>query len=132
MGNPTGTNFPIPQYLHHLLCHMVSHSKLQFNFSNCYPSVLSDELINLLLFVLSCSSPWSTTARLISHVHVSILKMFHPPSDTASMDASISLHTMKSLIDDSCQVSLFHKLYNDRTMTKTCDSHFLAVCDGNV
>jgi hypothetical protein len=36
-----------------------------------------------LLVALSCSSSGSTTARLIGDVRVSVLKMFHPPSDTA-------------------------------------------------
>jgi hypothetical protein len=133
-GNPTGTNFPISQNLHHLLARMVPHSKLRCNFSGCYPSVLSDELVDFLLAALSCSSSRSTTAQLIRDVRVSVLKMFHPPSDTADTHAGISIHSTKSLVDDCCRVSLFHKKFNDSTLTKrhVCDSHFLAVHDGNV
>jgi hypothetical protein len=88
---------------------MVPHSKLRCNFSDCYLSVFSDELIDFLLVTLSCSSSLSTTARLIGDVRVSVLKMFHPPSDTADTHADISIHTMKLLLDDYCRVSLFHK-----------------------
>jgi hypothetical protein len=62
-----------------------------------------------LLVALSCSCSRSTTARLIGGVHVSVLKMFHPPPDTAGTHADISRHTTKSLVDDSCRVSLFHR-----------------------
>jgi hypothetical protein len=60
--------------------------------------------------------------------------MFHPPSDTAGTQADISIHTAKSLVDDFCRVSLFHKEFNVSTLTKrhVDDSHFLAVDDGNV
>jgi hypothetical protein len=133
-GNPTETKFPISQNLHHLLNRMVPHSKLRCSFSDCNPSVLSDELVNFLLVALSCSSSRSTTARTIGDVRVSVLKMFHPPSDTADTSAGISIHTTKSLLDDSCRVSLFHKKFNDSTLTKrhVGDSHFLAVLNGIV
>jgi hypothetical protein len=72
-------------------------------------SVLSVELVDFLLVALSCSSSRSTTARLIGDVRVSVLKMFHPPSDTAGTHAGTSRHTTKSLADDSCCVSLRHK-----------------------
>jgi hypothetical protein len=94
-GNPRGTNFPISQNLHHLLDRMVPHSKLRCNFSECYPSVLSDELVDFLLVMLSCSSSRSTTARLIGDVRVSVHKMPHPPSDTADTHVDISIHTKK-------------------------------------
>jgi len=76
----------------------------------------------------------ATTARLIGDVRVSVLKMFHPPSDTAGTHAGISVHTTKSLIGDCCRVSLFHKKFNDSTLSKrhVGDSHFLAVHDRNV
>jgi hypothetical protein len=48
-GNPTGTNLKISQNLHHLLDRMVPHSTLRCNFSDCCPSVLSDELVDFLL-----------------------------------------------------------------------------------
>jgi hypothetical protein len=97
---------------------MMPHSKLHYNFSDCYPLVLSDELVNFMIVVLSCSSSWSPTARLISNVHVSILKMFHSPSDTPGTHAGISKHTMKLITDDSCQISLFHKKFNDSMLMK--------------
>jgi hypothetical protein len=106
-GKPTGTNFPISQNLHHSLDCMMPHSKLRCNFSDCYPSVLSDELVDFLLVALSCSSSRPTTERLIGDVRVSILKIFHPPSDTAGTHADISIHTTKSLVDVCCRVSLF-------------------------
>jgi hypothetical protein len=81
---------------------------------------LSDELVQFLLVAVSCISSRSTTARLIGDVRVSVLKMFHPPPDTAD----ISIHTTKSLVHDSCRVALFHKKFNDR--------HFVAVHDGSV
>jgi hypothetical protein len=102
IGNPTRTNLPISQNLHHLPGRTVPHSKLRCNFSECYPSVLSDELVDFLLVALSCCSSQSTTARLIGDVRLSVLKMFHPPSDTAGTRADISIHTMKSLVHDSC------------------------------
>jgi hypothetical protein len=71
---------------------MVPHSKLRCNFSDCYPSVFSDELVDFLLVVLSCSSSRSTNVRLIGDVGFSVLKMFHPPSDTAGTHAGISIH----------------------------------------
>jgi hypothetical protein len=112
---------------------MVSHSKLRCNFSDCYLSVLSDELVDFLLVALSCSSSPSTTERLIGDVRVSVLKMFQPSSDTANTHTDISLHTTKSLVDDTCRVPLFHMKFNDNTLTKyVCDSHFLAVHDGKV
>jgi hypothetical protein len=46
---PAGTNFPISENFHHLLDRMVPHSKLRCNFSECYPSVFSDELVGFLL-----------------------------------------------------------------------------------
>jgi hypothetical protein len=60
--------------------------------------------------------------------------MFQPPSDTAGTHADISIHTTKLLVDDSCRVSLFHKKFSDSTFTKrhVCDSHFLALHDGNI
>jgi hypothetical protein len=61
---------------------------------------------------------WSTTARLIGDVRVPVLKMFHPPSDTVGTHADISIHIMKSIVDDSCRVSLFHKKFNDTTLRK--------------
>jgi hypothetical protein len=132
--NPTGTNLPISKSLHHLLDLMVSHFKLHYNFSDCYPSVLSDELVDFLLVALSCISSRSTTARLIGDVRVSVLKMFHPPSDTTDTHADISIHTTKSLVDDCCRLSLFHMKFNDSTLTKqhVGDSHFLAVHAWNV
>jgi hypothetical protein len=89
---------------------------------------------SFLLVALSCSISRSTTARLIGDVRVSVLKMFHPPSNTADTHAGIFIHTMKSVVGDSCRVSLFHKKFNDSTLTKphVSDSHFLAVHDGNV
>jgi hypothetical protein len=57
---------------------MVLYSMLRYNFSECYPSVLCDELVDFLLVALSCISSRSTTARLIGDVRVSVLKMFHP------------------------------------------------------
>jgi hypothetical protein len=47
---------------------------------------------------------------------------------------ALSIHTTKSLADDSCRVSLFHKKLSDSALTKrhVVDSHFLAVHDGNV
>jgi hypothetical protein len=92
---------------------MVPHSKLRCNFS-----ALSDDIVDFLLVALSCSSSRSTTARLIGDVRVSVIKMFHPLSDTVGTHAVISRHTAKSLVDDSCRVSLFHKKFNDRTLTK--------------
>jgi hypothetical protein len=83
-----------------------------------YPSVLSDELVDFLLVVLSCSSSRSATARLIGDVRVSVLKMFHPPSDTAGTHAGINTHTTKSLVGDSCRVSLFYKKFNDSKLSK--------------
>jgi hypothetical protein len=73
-------------------------------------------------------------SRLIGDVRVSVLKMFHPPSDSADTHAVISIHTAKSLVDDFCQVSLFHKKFDDSALTKlhVGDSHFLAARDGNV
>jgi hypothetical protein len=97
---------------------MVAHSKLRYNFSDCYPSDLSDDLVDFLLVALSCSSSLSTTERLIGDVRVSVLKMFHQPSDTAGTHADISIHTMKSLVDDFCRVSFFHTKFNDSTLTK--------------
>jgi hypothetical protein len=41
IGNPTGKNFPIFKNIHHLLDHMVPHSKLCCSFSDCYPSFFS-------------------------------------------------------------------------------------------
>jgi hypothetical protein len=122
------------QTFHHLLDRMVPHSKLRFNLSDCYPSVFSDELVDILLVALSCSSSRSTTARLIGDVRVSVLKMFHPPSDIAGSHADISIHATKSLTDDFCRVSLFHKKFNDSTLTKRYvgDSCFLAMHDGNI
>jgi hypothetical protein len=48
--------------------------------------------------------------------------------------ADISIHTTKSLVDDCCRVSFFHKKFNDSTLTKrhASESHFLAVHDGNL
>jgi hypothetical protein len=117
-GNPTGTNFPISQNLHHLLDRTVPHSKLRCNFSDCCPSVLTEELVDFLLVALSCSSSLSTTTRLIGDVRVSVLKMFQPSSDTAGTHAGISIHIIKSLVDVSCRVSLFHKKFNDGTLMK--------------
>jgi hypothetical protein len=112
---------------------MVFYSKLRCNFSDCYPSVLSDELVNVLLVALSCSSSRSTIARLIGDIRVSVLKMVHSPSDIADTHAGISIHTTKSLVEDFCRVSLFYRIFNDSTLTKHVgDSHFLAVHDGNV
>jgi hypothetical protein len=97
---------------------MVPHSKLRYNFSECYSSVFSDELVDFFLVALSCSSSLSTTARMIGDVLVSVLKMFQPPSDTADTHADISVHTTKSLVDDSCRVSVFHKEFSESTSTK--------------
>jgi hypothetical protein len=96
---------------------MVPHSKLRCNFSECYPPVLSDELADFLLVALICSSSRSTTVRLIGDVRVSVLKMFHPRSDSADTHADISIHTTKSLLDDSCRLSIIHKKFNDSTLT---------------
>jgi hypothetical protein len=131
-GKPAGTNFPIYQNPHHLLDHMVPHSKLRCSFSDCYLSVFSDELVDFLLVALSCSSSLSTTARLIGDVDVSVLKMFHSISDTASTHADISIQTTKSLVDDSCRLSLFHKFSDSMLMKHVGDSHFLSVRDENV
>jgi hypothetical protein len=38
---------------------------------------------------------WSTTARLIGDVRVSVLKMFHPPSDTAGTHVGDS-HSLRA------------------------------------
>jgi hypothetical protein len=73
-------------------------------------------------------------ARLTGDVYISILKMFHPPFNTAGTHAGNSIHIMKSFIDDSCQVSLFHEKFKDSTLTKLhfATSHFLATHDGNI
>jgi hypothetical protein len=83
--------------------------------------ILSDELIDFFLVALSCSSSWLTTVQLIGNVHVSFLKMFHPPFHTAG----IPIYTTKLLVDDSCWVSFFHKKFSDSTLTKQhiCHSH---------
>jgi len=62
-----------------------------------------------------------------------VIKMFHPPSDTPATHKGISIHTTKSRTDESCLVSLFHKEFNDSTLTKqqTNGNHFLAAHDGN-
>jgi hypothetical protein len=122
----------IPKYLSSPGPHGVPlQAALQFL---CYPSVFSDEFVDILLVALSCSSSRSTTARLIGDVRVSVLKMFHSPFETAGTHAGISIHTTKSLVDESCRVSVFHKKFNDSTLTKphVSDTHFLAVHDGNV
>jgi hypothetical protein len=95
---------------------------------------MSDEFVDILLTALSCSISRSTTERLIGDVRVSVLKMFHPPSDTADTHTDISIHSTKSLVDDCCRVSLFHKKFNDSMLTKrhVFDSHFPAGHDGNV
>jgi hypothetical protein len=78
--------------------------------------------------------PQLTTAWLIDGVCVSALKIFHPPSDVAGIYAGIFVHTMKLLIDDSCQVPLFHKKFNVSMLMKPYvgDSLFIAVHDGNI
>jgi hypothetical protein len=75
-GNPVGTNFPISKNLYHLLDRTVPHSRLRCNFSDCYPSVLSEELVNFLLLALGCSSSRSTTARLMAMSVLPSLKCF--------------------------------------------------------
>jgi hypothetical protein len=87
-----------------------------------------------LLLALNCRSSQSTTARLIGDVHVSVLKMFHPTSDIAGTHAGISIHTTKSLADDSCRLSLFNKKFGDNTLTTkyNVDNHFLVVHDWNI
>jgi hypothetical protein len=91
-------------------------------------------IVDFLLVALSCSSSLLTTARLIGDVRVSVLKMFHPPSDTAGTHADVSINTTKSLTDDSYRVSLFHRNFNESTLMKrhVGDSHFLAEHDGKV
>jgi hypothetical protein len=104
-----GTNLPISKNLHHLLDCMVPYFKLCCSFSDCYPLVLSDVLINFLLVAFICSSSRSTIVQLISDVHVPVVKMFYPPSGITGTHAGITIHTKKSLVDNSCWVSLFHK-----------------------
>jgi hypothetical protein len=71
-----------------------------------------------LLVALSCSSSRATTARLIGDVRVSVLKTFHPSSDSAgTMQASPYTPRSRS-IDDSCRVTLCHKKFNNSTQTK--------------
>jgi hypothetical protein len=43
--------------------------------------------------------------------------MFHPP-DSADTHGDIFIQTTKLLLDDCCRVSLFHKKFNDSTLTK--------------
>jgi hypothetical protein len=88
------------------------------NVPDCYPSGLSDELVDFLLVALSCSSSQSTTEWLIGNICVSVLKMFHQPSDAAGTHLVISIHTIKSLTDDSCLVSLFSKKLNESMLMK--------------
>jgi hypothetical protein len=88
-----GTDIPISQNLPSSLGPHGAPLQLRCNFSDCYPSVLSDKLVDFLLVALSCSSSLSTTARLIGDIRVSVLKMFHPPSDTADTHAGISMQT---------------------------------------
>jgi hypothetical protein len=111
---------------------MSLHSNLRCNFSDCYPSGFSDELVDFLLVALSCSSLLSTTARLIGDVRISVLKMFHPPFDTAGTHEGTSVHTTKSLVVDSFRVSHFYKKFNDSTLTKrhVGDSHFSQCMSG--
>jgi hypothetical protein len=47
--------------------------------------------------------------------------------------ADISIHTTKSLVDDCCRVSVFHKKFKDCALTKrhVGESHFLAAHGGN-
>jgi hypothetical protein len=114
---------------------MVPHSKLCCSFSECYPSDLSDELVDFLLVALSCSSSQSTTARLMAMSVFPCLKCFtHLLTLLTPTHADISIHTAKSLVDDFCRLSSFHKKFNDSTLTKphVGDSHFLAVHDGNL
>jgi hypothetical protein len=56
---------------------------------------LSDVIVDFLFVGLSCSSSRSTTARLIGAVLFSVLKMFHPTSNTAGTDEGVSIHTTK-------------------------------------
>jgi len=74
-------------------------------------------MLTILLVALSCNSSWSTTAQLLGDIWISICEMLHLPSDSAGTNAGIYMHTMKSLVDDSCKVSLFHKKFNDILMT---------------
>jgi len=77
---------------------------------------------------------YASAAWMIGDVHVSNLTMFLSPSDTAGTHVSISIHTVKLLVYDSCWMSIFHKIFNDSTLMKwhNGDSHFPAVHDGNI
>jgi hypothetical protein len=73
---------------------------------------LSDEFVDFLLVAPSGGSSRFTTARLIGDVGVSVLKVFHPPSDTAGTHADISTHITKSLVEASCHIPLYKKFNN--------------------
>jgi hypothetical protein len=133
-GKPPETKFPIFQNLHHLLDRTVPYSKLLCNFSDCYPSVLSDELVDFLLVALSCSSSRSTTERLIGDVRVPSLKCFtHLLTLLAPMQTSPYTPLSRSQMIPA-EFLIFHKEFNKGMLTKrhVGDSHFLAVHDGNV
>jgi hypothetical protein len=67
----------------------------------------------------------SPIARLIGDARVSVLKMFHPPSDTAGTHAAISIHIAKLLVGFLLSFPLSQEI-------QVGDSHFLSVHDGDV
>jgi hypothetical protein len=117
-------NFRYPKVSNYLLDRMVPHSKLRYNFPDCYLSVLSDELVDFLLVVLSCSS---SRSAMFLKCFIHLLTVLSP------MQASPYTSRSRSL-DDYCRVSIFHNKFNDTTLTKrhVGDSHFLAVYDRNI
>jgi hypothetical protein len=129
--NPTGTNFPISQNLHHLLDRTVPHS-------NCaaisLTVILRSCLMNSSTFCLlrSVGLGWPQRGWSAMSVFPSLKFFTHPLALVVPMQTSP--YTTQSLVDDSCRVSLLHKKFNESTQTKwhVVDSHFLAVYDGNV
>jgi hypothetical protein len=87
-------------------------------------------IVDFLLVALSCSGSLLTTARLIGDVRVSVLKMFHSPSDTAGTHVHHEVARRWVLPSFPPSQEIQWQLVNEKTCR--CDSHFLAVHDGNV
>jgi hypothetical protein len=110
--------FDIPKSLPFPLWHGVLFQAVLFP---CQSFVLFNECVNFLLVGFSYGTFWLTTAWVIDTVRISILHVFHPPSDTAGTHPGTSIHKknwMKSPVDVCSLTVLLHKEFNHCMLVK--------------
>jgi len=98
--DPSATHFPILEVIMDNIVHTaVTHAEFYDNFINSDSPVVTDSLLDLLIYCLSCHANWSPTPVFITDVLSSILKSSHPFIHPALTQTTVSILNLHSSLD---------------------------------